>query len=108
MESQTNRHFLFLQTKTNLIFSDGTLNPNGVRFGSAEIYNVGKFFILFRFWKLKSQGLCLSLSKAGKHQPKMITLSDWTSKTKVIIVYDSFFRKPTCKVHYLSLLHVSF
>ena len=22
--------------------SDGTLNPNGVRFGSAEIYNIGK------------------------------------------------------------------
>ncbi len=23
-------------------FSDGTLNPNGVRFGSAEIYQVGE------------------------------------------------------------------
>ena len=23
-------------------FSDGTLNPSGVRFGSAEIYNIGK------------------------------------------------------------------
>ena len=22
--------------------SDGTLNPSGVRFGSAEIYNIGK------------------------------------------------------------------
>ena len=22
-------------------FSDGTLNPSGVRFGSAEIYNIG-------------------------------------------------------------------
>lgn len=26
----------------NIYFSDGVLNPNGVRFGSAEIYNVGK------------------------------------------------------------------
>ena len=24
------------------LYSDGTLNPNGVRFGSAEIYNIGK------------------------------------------------------------------
>ena len=24
--------------------SDGTLNPSGVRFGSAEIYNIGKKF----------------------------------------------------------------
>ena len=23
--------------------SDGTLNPNGVRFGSAEIYNIGEW-----------------------------------------------------------------
>jgi acetoacetyl-CoA synthetase len=23
-----------------LIFSDGTLNPNGIRFGSAEIYSI--------------------------------------------------------------------
>ena len=27
---------------TVLLCSDGTLNPNGVRFGSAEIYNIGK------------------------------------------------------------------
>jgi hypothetical protein len=26
-------------------FSDGVLNPNGVRFGSAEIYNVGKILV---------------------------------------------------------------
>lgn len=26
--------------------SDGTLNPSGVRFGSAEIYNIGKNLIL--------------------------------------------------------------
>jgi len=25
----------------DLICSDGTLNPNGVRFGSAEIYHIG-------------------------------------------------------------------
>ena len=87
MESRTNRHFLFLQTKINLFFSDGTLNPNGVRFGSAEIYNVGKFYTLFPFWKLESQGPCLSLSKAGKHQPKMTRLCDSTVKTKVIIVF---------------------
>lgn len=24
--------------------SDGTLNPNGVRFGSSEIYNIGEHF----------------------------------------------------------------
>ena len=24
--------------------SDGVLNPNGVRFGSAEIYNIGKYY----------------------------------------------------------------
>jgi len=28
------KHFSF--------FSDGTLNPNGVRFGSSEIYHIGK------------------------------------------------------------------
>ena len=27
--------------------SDGTLNPNGVRFGSSEIYNIGKIFNTF-------------------------------------------------------------
>lgn len=26
-----------------IYYSDATLNPSGVRFGSAEIYNVGKF-----------------------------------------------------------------
>ncbi len=30
---------LFLKTKF-LFFSDGTLNPNGIRFGSAEIYSI--------------------------------------------------------------------
>jgi len=25
--------------------SDGTLNPNGVRFGSAEIYNIGLYTV---------------------------------------------------------------
>ncbi|OMJ29956.1 Acetoacetyl-CoA synthetase [Smittium culicis] len=36
--------FMKINTKTNGVFmlgrSDGTLNPNGIRFGSAEIYNV--------------------------------------------------------------------
>lgn len=27
--------------------SDGTLNPNGVRFGSAEIYNIGMYISIF-------------------------------------------------------------
>lgn len=26
----------------SLFLSDGTLNPNGVRFGSSEIYNIGE------------------------------------------------------------------
>ena len=26
----------------NIIYSDGTLNPNGVRFGTAELYDIGK------------------------------------------------------------------
>lgn len=26
---------------TSSLSSDGTLNPNGVRFGSSEIYNIG-------------------------------------------------------------------
>jgi len=30
---------LFFKNKI-LIFSDGTLNPNGIRFGSAEIYSI--------------------------------------------------------------------
>ena len=29
------------ENSTCFAFSDGTLNPNGVRFGSAEIYNAG-------------------------------------------------------------------
>lgn len=28
-----------------IVFSDGTLNPNGVRFGSAEIYNIGELLM---------------------------------------------------------------
>ena len=28
--------------KSFFFTSDGTLNPNGVRFGSAEIYQIGK------------------------------------------------------------------
>ena len=28
----------------NYFTSDGVLNPNGVRFGSAEIYNIGKYY----------------------------------------------------------------
>ena len=31
---------------TSFITSDGTLNPSGVRFGSAEIYNAGEHFSL--------------------------------------------------------------
>lgn len=31
-------------------FSDGVLNPNGVRFGSAEIYNVGKNIASFSIY----------------------------------------------------------
>lgn len=27
--------------------SDGTLNPNGVRFGSAELYNICEFLVFF-------------------------------------------------------------
>ena len=30
-------------------YSDGVLNPNGVRFGSAEIYNVGKYWTLMEW-----------------------------------------------------------
>ena len=41
---------------------------------------------------------------AGKYQPKMIRPCDWTFETKVIIVCDSFFRKPISIVHCLSLL----
>ena len=40
----------------------------------------------------------------GKYQPKMIGLCDWTLETRVIIVYDSFFRKPISIVHCLSFL----
>ena len=32
-------------------YSDGTLNPNGVRFGSAEIYNIGKKSHTQIFWQ---------------------------------------------------------
>lgn len=30
-----------LQPCASCLCSDGTLNPNGVRFGSSEIYNIG-------------------------------------------------------------------
>ena len=30
-----------------ILTSDGTLNPHGVRFGSAEVYNVGEQFKLY-------------------------------------------------------------
>lgn len=30
-----------LQPCVSCLCSDGTLNPNGVRFGSSEIYNIG-------------------------------------------------------------------
>ena len=32
--------FVSFQLFNNFHFSDGTLNPNGIRFGSAEIYSV--------------------------------------------------------------------
>ena len=32
-------------------YSDGVLNPNGVRFGSAEIYNVGSY--LLQRWSIE-------------------------------------------------------
>ena len=35
----------------------------------------------------------------GKYQPKMIELCDWAFETKVIIVCDSFFRKPISIVY---------
>lgn len=38
--SSSSNHILMLLFVC-LIFSDGTLNPNGVRFGSSEIYNIG-------------------------------------------------------------------
>ena len=40
----------------------------------------------------------------GKYQPKMIKLCDWSFETKVIIVFDSFFRKPI-SVHYAGCLN---
>jgi len=33
------RRFFFFENEV-IIFSDGTLNPNGIRFGSAEIYSI--------------------------------------------------------------------
>ena len=37
---------MFNRYECNFIFSDSTLNPNGVRFGSAEIYHIGKLLLL--------------------------------------------------------------
>ena len=37
----------------------------------------------------------------GKYQSKMVRLCEWSSETKVIIVCDSFFRKPISIVHFL-------
>ena len=37
--------------------SDGTLNPNGVRFGSAEIYNIVEHFSEI------ADSLCVSMNK---------------------------------------------
>ena len=47
IQSLSTNGVLNLTMNTDLIvacccFSDGTLNPAGVRFGSAEIYNIGK------------------------------------------------------------------
>lgn len=39
------------------LLSDGTLNPNGVRFGSSEIYNIGTGRPQTCCWVLGSQGL---------------------------------------------------
>ena len=36
----------------------------------------------------------------GKHQSKMIRLCGWAFETKVIIVCDSFFRKPMDRLHH--------
>ena len=41
--------------------------------------------------------------RLGKHQPKMARLCDWTFETKVIIVHESFLRKPV-SIACLSLL----
>jgi acyl-coenzyme A synthetase/AMP-(fatty) acid ligase len=38
-EGLLSKLLLFFKSNTT-VFSDGTLNPNGIRFGSAEIYSV--------------------------------------------------------------------
>lgn len=41
------RDIKYLKVKLVFVFgSDGTLNPNGVRFGSSEIYNIGESWTL--------------------------------------------------------------
>ena len=55
--------FIHMNPKTNggivmLGRSDGTLNPNGVRFGSAEIYNIVEHFSEI------ADSLCVSINKA--------------------------------------------
>ena len=42
--------------------------------------------------------------EVGKYQPEINGLCDWTFKTNVIIVCDSFLRKPISIVYCLSLL----
>lgn len=37
---QIHLEFLFITSNLSDYFSDGTLNPHGIRFGSAEIYSI--------------------------------------------------------------------
>ena len=76
-------HFLLMTSVIHVFYppnSDGTLNPNGVRFGSAEIYNVVESF------KEIQDSLCVAQrSKCGSEERVLLFLKMATGQKNKII-----------------------
>ena len=56
--------------------SDGTLNPNGVRFGSAEIYNIVEHFSEI------ADSLCVSINSLSLFQSTDVI--KWEKKNQMV------------------------
>ena len=54
-----------------VLCSDGTLNPHGVRFGSAEIYNISECITVSSMWFACDQNVIRMWSKCDLHVIKM-------------------------------------
>ncbi|KAK3861424.1 hypothetical protein Pcinc_032617 [Petrolisthes cinctipes] len=69
-QAWTHGDYIIINSKTGCLTmlgrSDGTLNPNGVRFGSAEIYNIVELF------KEVSDSVCVGQRKTGGGEERVV------------------------------------